>query len=657
MPALIALLLVAGVAVSQLLHGGLIFPALAWPGALCVLTAGLLSAACAFRTLREGPLPGLRAFAVLGLSVALAAYALWRWFAVGTPSAGFLVVNNLIVGSVAIGAVLFGLPSPGSRLVLVGGLLLVALGQFFLMLSFRLPGGGLEFPWFSEVLREWYQERLQRSASGTFLNRNHLSWSLNAGVLFSLSLCLWARIPAFLKFLCGWCAGLLTLGVLWTFSRGGIVGLCAGGAVFALVSLFFLFTSRVKHRIALILLTVAVLVGVSGAAYHLISSDYRVQGRIERLGADPFREVLWQAGLRQAQAAPLLGTGPGTSGDYARILRPPRMDASDAVYHHNDWLQLLADGGWVGLSLGVLLLLAAFSCAWHGVFVVAGRRLEGRIPQSSQLALQVAALSLLAAFASQAFFDFNLQLAANSLLAFLVLGIAAGGMDFSNTDSRMVRVFGGACALACAGIAVGWLLGSRPVFQDHYEAMQIRNEIRRGGFALALERVERGPAATFGNSEFYMAAGDVWLALQADANAAGREFLAKRYRTKSAWNYSRAVRAEQTERFSRLRLATLQSLRGEHGASVGLALDAVRLDPHSALPYEYLAAVMEEAGDYGQAARWYWVSSVVPGGTPFARWRSAVLAERRKAGEISRTTGPAIPAFLQPEKTENPTFN
>ncbi|MGH2830006.1 MAG: O-antigen ligase family protein [Actinomycetota bacterium] len=133
-----------------------------------------------------------------------------------------------------------------------------------------------------------------------------------------------------------------------------------------------------------------------------------LRSRISRQSDD--RTIFWRASLNTALEHPVLGTGPGT---YRSIVRDGERFLM-VFYVHNEYLQALAETGFVGLGaiLGAIGVLAGW--AWR-------RRPP---PGTDARAIWAAAVAAGAAFCVHGFFDFMWRIPAVVLPAFVWLAFA-----------------------------------------------------------------------------------------------------------------------------------------------------------------------------------------------------------------------------------------
>jgi O-antigen ligase len=126
------------------------------------------------------------------------------------------------------------------------------------------------------------------------------------------------------------------------------------------------------------------------------------------------REIAWRAGLRMAGDYPLTGSGFGALAELIPAYLP-RGESELWVQLHNDYLEVLVDGGAIA---AVLIAWMAAAYAWRlirALRVDAGR---GRVLPTLGLTLGLAAL------AAHEAVDFNLQVPANALMFVVIAAIA-----------------------------------------------------------------------------------------------------------------------------------------------------------------------------------------------------------------------------------------
>lgn len=205
--------------------------------------------------------------------------------------------------------------------------------------------------------------------------------------------------------------------------------------------------------------------------------------------------LVWKAGLSQIAESPFLGTGSRTSYLYGRLYRDEALDSSatEPEFIHNEFLQMVADYGLVGLAL-LLVVLALH--AHHGLrFIRAYSAYPPApgtvVPRSDHLALVVGAMASLASMGVLACFDFVLHLPVFMIVGALFLAVLAvpdpmaaalkappstrflpgGWLIFSNR----ALVFGCGLAMTLFGV-----IFSRSEY--HYEMARRAFETDRSGF-------------------------------------------------------------------------------------------------------------------------------------------------------------------------------
>jgi O-antigen ligase/Flp pilus assembly protein TadD len=264
---------------------------------------------------------------------------------------------------------------------------------------------------------------------GPFVNRNHYAdlAAMLLPVLLGLALgrgtargarslrgrlaLLLADPAANARTLLGFAALLAAASLAASLSRAGIVAAAAGVLVF----LGFLFARGLGRSRAPAALLLAAALALVGGWF----GWGRVAARFATIGAgggilDTFRDAAWRDTLRMAGDFPVFGAGLGAFWrlypHYQSI--PERIGLAHA---HNDYLELLAGGGAVGLALFLWFVGAA---------LLAAVRLASRRAGGPALHLAYGAIGGCAAFLAHAAVDFPLAIGANAFWFVLLLAVA-----------------------------------------------------------------------------------------------------------------------------------------------------------------------------------------------------------------------------------------
>jgi len=202
---------------------------------------------------------------------------------------------------------------------------------------------------------------------GTFINSNHLAMLLTMAILLGYGLLLaqerpgppgsqgarglsrlqrWSRAehlePWFRRLLLLFLLLLLTVGLIFTGSRGGMISLGVGFALMALLIWGRRWSTGPLLLMAVLLVGAVLYSLFLGGAWHL--------ARFQNL-MDARRYLIMQGAVAIFRDYPWLGTGIGTFGDLVYRYEPAEFQGTHFIYTHNDWLQLLAEGGLVGFVM------------------------------------------------------------------------------------------------------------------------------------------------------------------------------------------------------------------------------------------------------------------------------------------------------------------
>lgn len=256
---------------------------------------------------------------------------------------------------------------------------------------------------------------------GTYANKNHLAWLLGDAALFALALCCWGRCRWTTRGLLLYCFMFFSAGVAMSLSRGGVVALGGGLVLFALLSLLILLASGNFRGLLVGSMAGLMLAVAGGVAAVLLSGNLAVQSRMQGLWMDTYREDLWRAAIHDLGVAPFLGLGAGSFQWSARLMMP-----YESLLAHNDFAQLLSEYGLIGALLLLVFLTVHFRVGARRLLQVKGDSSHDRDVAalwSDSRAILLGALAVTGAQVIHSFFDFNMHLAANALLAGACFGL------------------------------------------------------------------------------------------------------------------------------------------------------------------------------------------------------------------------------------------
>jgi len=615
----IAVLCALAVVAAQALYGGAMRPVFALPALFLAGLAGALGLAAVFW--RNVPSPSFSCVLSVG---ALAGWLIWRelespdaWLAGGylRLTLGCLVMYLIFACA---------LTNPFYRLAFVSVLFLAAVIEAGAAAwQFARPETGPMIPWLSEQLRLWYEPKWNWRGHGTYLNGNHLAWFLNMAGIMAVAVTCWGRWGLKVKILCLYVALASFAGAMVTLSRGGMLGLGAGLTAFLLLSALALAIGARDRRIVGVLVVAAAVVAAGSVSFFVFKNSFVVQQRFDALVSDTYRPVVFEAVWRQAQLEPLLGTGAGTFLYYGREYREMNSFTDD-IYAHNDWAQIAADFGFPAFALLVWVVWAHAATGLWGLREVLRKRMAVYSrPQSHAAALLIGALACLAMFVVHSFFDFNMQIPANALLASACLGMLANpgvaGSAGNAARETSLRRLGN----VVAGGAAFWLivLTCRSAGPE-YLWLQTENAYLQGrlqdAWILGRTGVEGGR-----HSRLDRAMGEIYLvAARRAANPVERRAWAKA----AARSLEFCVEAAPLEGRNFLLLAEARGIEGRGGAADEAVVQAIQRAPTQGRGYEVYGEFLEEDGRLDEARQVYRVAERLPGS----------LHARKSADELAR---------------------
>ncbi len=454
---------------------------------------------------------------------------------------------------------------------------------------------------------------------GTFANKNHIAWLLGDASLLALALGCWGRLSWGVRLVAFAVAALCGSGVALALSRGGVLALSVGLLLFGLLSLMLLFATRDRRALRGGMIVAVLLVLAGAIVIFLIRSSHQVHARMLRLWMDAFREDLWRAAVHDLGISPFLGEGAGSFRYAARLMMP-----FESLLAHNDFAQLFSEFGLIGLLLVATFLAVhvggGFRVFFHA-FVNGGGRDDRILLPSNTAALLTGSLAVALAQIIHSFFDFNMHIGANALIAGAVFGILCNtglGRAVGDRDIPKISwIAAGGMLLLCAVIVV-------PVVRDwraercFFPAEQVqvllpvmpsREDMDKACDAAA----EALRAAPLGSSGVRYASGLGDLLWYRAMSAAKPESVGEDLSSASA-AFSRCAIEENGDWFVRMRLGSAAGRLGDEVKAREAFLQAMQRMPLFALPCQEYAQTLAFMGLPTEAIHYYRISSRLEGG-------------------------------------------
>lgn len=629
------ILAMLAVAVTQALAGGRVV-------ALCLPAYGLLAVAAilSWWPRRRTPIPRASAECLI-VCIAFSAYISVRALLSPEPYLARTDLYTALAGLVLYLIVALNVTASRLRMLLVGVLLTLAVAncavgavQYF---------KGQNFMIFAFLPRPEYGSR----ASGFYGYPNHLAGFLEMALMLGLSVTFWSRLPSWSKMLAGYVCVMCILGILVTGSRGGYISCAIGLLVFGLLSLVLVGKLASGRVIGVLVVGLLLIAGGAYGVRQVMAKSFLVNNRTgETLRVDVSRMRLWQAAWMQFRLKPVVGTGSGTYAYYGRQFRSPGLQ-SDPVHAHNDYFELLAEYGLIGMVGVVIVIESHLRRGWNAFTsrLTDGVGLEGM--GSNSLALNVGALSAAAACLTHAMLDYNLHMPANLFTAAVIFGLLATpgeGRDLTEEEREsglppflrlIVPVAGILLAVRVAPTAPAELDAERTrrILSDWHRS--VAPEPNEELIALA----QRGLTWDPRNPELYFAIGEAQSALGDQANGGPK---ATELYTQSAESYTRALELAPGNVFYVLALASVLDAVPRHAEAQLLYERALTLDPHASLPHNAYGDHLVQVGKLDEAAAQFRLGAQY-GGRQGAEVGFHSIQEKKKAPNSPGATPAAAP--------------
>jgi O-antigen ligase len=293
-----------------------------------------------------------------------------------------------------------------------------------MIFGFVLAIFGLTQSFTSPTKVYWIRELPQSTAFGPFINRHHFAGYMELTIALPLGLLFAGAVDRDKRMLYVFVAGLMGVALIMTASRGGIISLVAEIVFLVIVTAIWKKKESERHRKkSSRWKPIAIRAGFAGAllvglffGVILLGGEFSIYRFIDSVNTDDpttGRAHFWAVTLDIIKAHPFVGTGLGAFG-----VIYTRYDSRNGLFRleqaHNDYLQVLSDGGIIGgvLALSFVALL----------FYKAIQRAKSRDDFRRGVAL--AGLSGCFAVLVHSFFDFTLHTTSNALLFLVVAALA-----------------------------------------------------------------------------------------------------------------------------------------------------------------------------------------------------------------------------------------
>lgn len=269
----------------------------------------------------------------------------------------------------------------------------------------------------------WIRELPQSQPFGPFINRHHFAGYMELALALPLGLLFSGALEKEKRFIYLFAVGMMSIALIMTNSRGGLISLIVEIVFLVAVTGFRRRTKRrsaeknsnikgVATRAALVLVLV---VAVLGAVTMLggESGLTRLLGSLNNDDPTAGRAHFWAVTIDIIKTHPILGVGLG-----AFSVVYTGYDSRNGQFRleqvHNDYLQVLSDGGIVGAALALFFVISLFRMGF------------ARRESHDDFRRGVATGALAGCFAVlvHSFFDFTLHTSSNALL-FLILAALA----------------------------------------------------------------------------------------------------------------------------------------------------------------------------------------------------------------------------------------
>ena len=350
--------------------------------------------------------------------------------------------------------------------------------------------------WGFHVVPHFVRNMESGRIGGFFVNSNHLAAFLSAVVFLSAGWLCSGHGGAALKLWLGFMTVAMAVGMSLTVRRGVLFGLGSGVLVFTLLGLWVVWQTQ-RHFFWSLLGGGLVVSFLAGAVLWKLNEEYQRSRMTSHSMSSDIRLGIWEEAITQHRLAPMNGAGARMFYDGSIQYRSADLPTwtPEAFFAHSEYLQILADYGWIGFSLlGLVILVHVLNglrfLRWY---VREKFMLTGRV-QSMNLALNIGELAAVVASLQHAAFEFQHHVPATALCGAMLLGLLANpGFENMQQSLRRAPVARITTKLALASAALALLVLVWVFGRGDYTLVQA--EVAQACKDLVTQRIQLDEAA------------------------------------------------------------------------------------------------------------------------------------------------------------------
>jgi tetratricopeptide (TPR) repeat protein len=276
---------------------------------------------------------------------------------------------------------------------------------------------------------------------------------------------------------------------------------------------------------------------------------------------------------------------------FGRLYRRPELQA-DPIHAHSDYLELLAEYGVVGAIAMAGFLLTHLVSGFRSISRLMTEELADRYhARSAALALQIGALSAVAAYLAHSAIDFNLHIPGNALFFAVIFGVLA------NPDSGAISALSQRAAilfrLALPALGIWMCASGLPKLRGEDLAEKARVAVRNRSYQEGIALATRARAAEPRNPEILFTLGDANHGL---ANTLNVRVLRRPFLQAAADAYRKGIELFPQDENMWVRLGQVLDGLREWRAADEAYRKAIALDPNLGILHAYYSAHLSAVG-------------------------------------------------------------